>query len=287
MSDFSQSRTFKVAQYPIHAIETSGLLRRTEPFLTPELFKIRFLLGLPFYLLGQSAIELLKPENLKDRIMMAMNETEGQLGTTITREEFVDKLSFDANLYRSFIHLKPRHSPIISIESLAIVASNDEVIFQVPSVWIETSSISMGYINVVPLLAAFGATSTTGSPITALSQGAGIAMLAIWGQNGSSQHVPGYWQLSYSSGLSNREGQVPVIVNQLIGTNAAINILSQLAMFFFTTSQSQSQDGISQGSSTLGPRIFALRIEELIKNRDELISKIKGIFAKKYVIGEY
>ena len=28
-------------------------------------------------------------------------------------------------------------------------------------------------------------------------------------------------------------------------------------------------------------------IEELIKNRDELISKIKGIFAKKYVIGEY
>ena len=69
--------------------------------------------------------------------MMAMNETEGQLGTTITREEFVDKLSFDANLYRSFIHLKPRHSPIISIESLAIVASNDEVIFQVPSVWID------------------------------------------------------------------------------------------------------------------------------------------------------
>jgi hypothetical protein len=287
MADFTQSRTFKTAQYPVHCIESSGILRRTEPFLTPELFRVRYLLGLPFYLFGPSALELLKPENLKDRIMMAMNETEVQIGTTITREEFVDKMAFDWSLYKSFIHLKPRHSPIMSIESLAIVASNDEVIFQVPSVWIEMSSASMGFINVVPLLAAFGATSTTGSPISVTNQGAGIAFLAIWGAAGGNQHVPGYWQLTYSSGLSNREGQVPVIVNQLIGTNAAINILSQLAMFFFTTSQTQSQDGISQGSSTLGPRIFALRIEELTKNRDELISKIKNIFAKKYVIGEY
>lgn len=287
MADYTSSRTFKTAQYPVHAIETSGLLRRTEPFLTPELFKSRYLLGLPFYLLGPSSEELLRPENLKDRIMMAMNETEGQLGTTITREEFVDKMDFDWSLYKAFIHLKPRHTPIISIESLAIVASNDEVIFQVPSTWIECSSISMGYVHVVPLLAAFGSSSTTGSPITATNQGAGIAFLAVWGSSGGSQHIPGYWQLTYSAGLSNREGQVPTIVNQLIGTNAAINILSQLAMFFITTSQSQSQDGISQSSSTLGPRLFALRIEELTKNRDELISKIKGIFAKKYVIGEY
>ena len=109
----------------------------------------------------------------------------------------------------------------------------------------------------------------------------------MWGASGATQHVPGYWQLTYSSGLSNREGQVPTIVNQLIGTNAAINIISQLAQIWITTSQSQSQDGISQGSSTLGPRLYQLRIEELMKNRDELISKIKGIFAKKYVIGEY
>ncbi len=287
MADFTGSRTFKVAQYPVHAIQTSGILRRTEPFLTPELFKIRYLLGLPFYLLGPSAEELLKPANLKDRIMMAMNETEGQLGTTITREEFVDKLPFDWSLYKSFIHLKPRHSPIISLESLAIVASNDEVIFEVPSVWCDMANASIGQINVIPLLAAFGATNASGTPITATSQGAGIAFLAIWGASGATTQVPSYWQMTYSAGLSNREGQVPVIVNQLIGTNAAINILSQLAMFFITTSQSQSQDGISQSSSTLGPRIFALRIEELIKNRDELISKIKGIFAKKYVIGEY
>ena len=176
MADFTQSRTFKTAQYPVHAIETSGLLRRTEPFLTPELFESRYLLGIPNFIYNK---HVFTPEVLKDRIMMAMNETEGQLGTTITREEFVDKMDFDWSSYiKAFIHLKPRHTPIISIESLAIVASNDEIIFQVPSVWIECSSLSMGYVHVVPLLAAFGASSTTGSPITVTNQGAGIAFLA-------------------------------------------------------------------------------------------------------------
>jgi hypothetical protein len=285
VADYTQSRTFKTAQYPVHCIQSSGLLRRVEPFLTPELFFERYLRGIPFqFLLPEQ-----RPtsEQIKDKIMMAMNETEAQIGTTITREEFVDKLAYDYNLYKAFIHLKPRHSPIISIESLAIVASNDEVIFQIPSQWIETSSLSMGYVHVVPLLAAFGATSVTGSPVTVTGQGAGIAALMIWGSAGNSQQVPGYWQLTYSVGLSNIEGSVPVIVNQLIGVNAAINIISQLATLFLYTSQSQSQDSISQSSSFLGPRLFQLRIEELMRNRDELVKKIKGIFARSYVIGEY
>jgi hypothetical protein len=285
MSDYSQSRTFKTAGYPVHAISTSGLLRRVEPFLTPELFFERYLRGIPFqFLLPEQ-----KPtsEQIKDRIMLAMNEVEALIGTTITREEFVDKLPFDWSLYKSFIHLKPRHSPIISLESLAIVASNDEVIFQVPSVWVDMANASIGQLNVIPLLASFGATSATGTPITATGQGAGIAFLAIWGAAGATNQVPSYWQVTYSAGLSNIEGSVPVIVSQLIGTVAAISLISQLATLFLYTSQSQSQDSISQSSSFLGPRLFQLRIEELMRNRDELVKKIKGIFARSYVIGEY
>ena len=284
MADYTQSRSFQTSTYPVHATQTSGLLRRIEPFLTPELFKSRFLLGIP---LSFPNGEHFTSEDLKDRIMMAMNETEAQLGTTITREEFKDKLPFDFQLYKSFMHFKPRHSPIISLESVAIVASNDENIFTVPSMWVDMANASIGQINVIPLLAAFGATNASGTPITATSQGAGVAFLAIWGASGATTQVPAYWEIVYSAGLSNKEGQVPVIVNQLIGTNAAINILSQIAVLFYATSQSQSQDGISQSSSSLGPRRFALRIEELIRNRDELIKKIKGIFARSYVIGEY
>ena len=284
MADFSASRTFQTAGYPVHCQQASGLLRRIEPFLTPELFVSRYLLGVPLkFTNGQS----FTTDILKDRLMMAMNESEVQLGTTITREEFKEKLPFDWSLYKSFIHLKPRHSPIISMESLSIVASNDEVIFVVPAMWVDMANASIGQLNVIPLLAAFGATSVTGSPVTALNQGAGVAFLAIWGAAGNAGIVPAYWQLNYSSGLSNREGHVPTIVNQLIGTNAAINILSEIAQSFVTTSQTLSQDGISQSSSGLGPRTYALRIEELTKNRDELVKKIKAIFARSYVIGEY
>jgi len=283
MADYSNSRTFQTSTYPVHATQTSGLLKRIEPFLTPELFRSRYLKGIP-----QLFPEIqFTDEEIKDRIMMAMNETEAQLNTTITREEFRDKLPFDWSLYKSFIHLKPRHSPIISLEDLSIVASNDEVIFTVPSMWVDCANFSIGQINVIPLLAAFGATNASGTPITATSQGAGVAFLAIWGASGATTQVPSYWSVSYSSGLSNKEGQVPVIVNQLIGTNAAINIISQIAQAFLYTSQALSQDGISQSSSLLGPRSFQLRLEELTKNRDELVAKIKGIFAKKYVIGEY
>jgi len=284
MSNFLASRTFQTSVYPVHAQETSGLLRRVEPFLTPELFKNRFLLGIPLTLPNGDTFT---PDILKDRIMMAMNETEAQIGVTLTREEFKEKLPFDWSLYKSFIHLKPRHSPIISLESLSIVASNDETIFVVPSMWVDMANASIGQINVIPLLAAFGATSVTGSPITVTNQGAGVAFLAIWGSAGNAGQVPAYWQLNYSSGISNREGHLPVIVNQLVGTNAAINLISQIAQFYTATSQSLSQDGVSQSSSTLGPRRFALRIEELKESRNELIAKIKGIFAKKYVIGEY
>jgi hypothetical protein len=270
--------------YPVHASQTSGLLARVEPFLTPELFRSRYLKGIPLVFPNGDRFT---DDELKDRIMMAMNETEAQLNTTITREEFKEQLVFDYSLYKAFIHLKPRHGPIISVEDLSIVASNDEVIFTVPSMWITTANFSIGQVNVVPLLAAFGATSASGTQITATNQGAGIAFLAIWGAQGNCGQVPAYWQLTYSSGLSNREGQVPIIVNQLIGTNAAINLLSQIAVLYFATSQSQTQDGISQSSSSLGPRRFALRIEELTRNRDELIQRIKGIFARRYVIGEY
>jgi hypothetical protein len=284
MADYSQSRAYQTSQYPVHSVQSSGLLKRVEAFLTPELFKTRFLLGVPLVLANGDRVT---DDVIKDRLMMAMNESEGQIGTSIIREEAKDKLPFDWQLYKSFIHLKTRHSPIISLEYVSIIAANDEVIFQVPSMWIDLSNASIGQLNCIPLLAAFGATNSSGTPITALNQGAGVAFLSIWGASGATTQVPAYWEVGYSYGLSNREGYVPVIVNQLIGNNCAINLLSEIAQSYISTSQSLSQDSISQSASSLGPRTYVQRIEDLKRNRDELISKIKGIFAKKYVIAEF
>lgn len=276
MADFLQTKNFQTSIYPVHAAETSGLLKRIEPILTPEQLVSRFLKGIPLQLPNG---DFFTNAELKDRIYLACNEAELLLKTTITREAFVEKLPFDYSLYRAYIHLKAEHGPIISLEHLAIVSADFNNIFEIPPTWIESANFSKNIINVIPLLASYGVNTVSGAV-----GNAGIAFLTIMdGLN----WVPSYWQINYTAGLSNREGSVPASVNELIGCIAAIAILSEIAPLFLWTSQSQSQDGVSQASSGPGPRIYMLRIEELEKKKDNLVKKLTAIFSRKWFIDNY
>lgn len=274
MADLSITKSFGTNVYPVHTESTSGLLKRCEPFLTPELLKSRFLKGISLKFRNGDSFS---DTELKDRINLAMNESELLLGCTITREAFKQKLPYDNNLYKAFVHMYSEHKPIISLEHLAIVSSDGHNIFELPPAWIESSNFSKGLINVVPLLAAFGGAQSGGSVV-----GGGIAFLSILGQM---SFVPSYWQIQYTSGLTNTEGQVPVVVNELIGCVAAIALLSEIAATYLINSQSQSQDGISQSSTFAGNRQFITRIEDLTTKRDEIYKKLKGIFSNKYIMG--
>lgn len=275
MSNFDQTKKFGTAIYPVHAASTSGLLRRCEPLLTPEQLVSRFLKGISLKFRNGDQFTA---DDLKDRIYLSMNEAELLLGTTITREAFQEKVSFDYSLYRAFVHINSEHRPIVSIEHLAIVSSDGHNIFELPPAWIETANFAKGLINVVPLLAAFGGAQAGGGSAV----GAGIAFLSILSQMG---WVPAYWQINYTAGVSNKEGNVPAPVNELIGCIAAIAILSEIAPLHIWNSQSQTQDGISQSSSGPGPRIYQLRIEELTAKRDELVKKLKAIFSTRLFVG--
>lgn len=271
--DFSQSKSPQTAAYPVHSRETSNLLKRCEPFLTPELLISRFLKGIPLKFRNGDKFT---PDELKDRINLAMNSAELLLGRTIIREAFQDKLQFEYALYKSYIHLKSEHGPILSLEHLAIVSADNNNIFEIPPTWIETTNFAKNQINVIPLLAAYGVNQVSGAV-----GNAGIAFLTVLdGLN----WVPAYWQINYTAGVSNKEGNVPIPVNELIGCVAAIDVLSEIGATNIYNSQSQSQDGISQASSGPGPNIYARRIEDLVFKRDELIKKLKGIFSSKYFV---
>jgi hypothetical protein len=273
MSDFSRTKNYQTAIYPVHAVQTSGLLRRVEPLLSPEQLKSRFLKGIPLTFPNGDTFS---DDELKDRIYLAMNEAEILMGRTITREKFKHKVPFDYPLYRAYIHITTEHGPIVSLESLAIISADFNSIFEIPPTWIETANFSKNLINVVPLLAAYGVNTVSGAV-----GNAGIAFLTVIdGLN----WVPAYWEVSYTAGLSNREGEVPTIVNELVGCVAAIALLSEIAPANIYNSQTLSQDGISQSSSGLGPRIYELRIAELQAKRDELIRKIKSIFSSRYFV---
>ncbi|HXN74926.1 MAG TPA: hypothetical protein VN855_00355 [Candidatus Acidoferrum sp.] len=275
-ANFNYTKSFGTAMYPVHALKTSGLLQRAEPFLTPEQLLSRFLKGIPLVFPNGDRFSM---DDLKDRIYLAQNTAELELKTTITRELRQDKLAFKQEDYKAYIHLNAEQKPVCTIHQLAIVSADKNNIFEIPPEWIETSNFSKGIINVIPLLAAYGVNSVQGAV-----GNAGIAFLTVIdGLN----WVPAYWQIKYTSGLSNTEGLVPTLVNELVGTIAAIDILSEIAATFIHNSQSQTQDGISQSSSGPGPRIYIIRIEDLMRKREMLEKKLKGIFSNKFYVGNF
>jgi hypothetical protein len=276
MSRLNGIKQYGTAIYPVHAAATSGLLQRSEPIITPEQLVSRFLKGIPLTFPNGDKFT---DADIKDRIYLATNESELLLGAQIFPEIFKEKLPFDYALYKSYINVTMTHRPVQSMEYIAIVSADGNNIFEIPPTWVETSNFSKGILNVIPLLAAYGINQVSGAV-----GNAGIAFLTVMdGLN----WVPAYWEVGYVAGLSNTEGQVPTPVNELIGCVAAIAMLSEIGPNFIYTSQSQSQDGISQSSSSLGPRIYQLRIAELTEKRDELVRKLKSIFATRYYVGNF
>lgn len=281
MADFTQSKSYGTAIYPVHAQETSGLMKRCEPFLTPEKLVSRYLKGIPLKFPNGDTFT---DDEFKDQIMLAMNEAELLLGTTINREAFKQKIGFDANLYKAFVHLRAERGPIISLEQLAIVSSDGVNLFEIPPTWIESANFSKHVINVIPLLAGYGLNQVTGTSVSGNGGAGGIAFLSVLGGIG---WVPAYWEIKYTAGLSNKEGQVPVPVNELIGAIAAINVLGIIGPSNIHNSQSLSQDGISQSSSGLGPRLYERRMDELVEKREMVVKKLKAIFSTRYFVGEF
>ena len=274
--NFAFSKNNGTAMYPVHALATSGLFKRCEPILNPTQLKSRFLKGIPLFF---SNGEAFSDDELKDRIYLAANTVELDLKTTLTREQRQDKLPFKSEDYKAYIHLTAPQGPVISIEQLAIVSADRNNIFQIPPTWIETSNFEKRIINVIPLLAAYGVNSVQGAV-----GNAGIAFLAtISGLD----WVPAYWQIQYTAGISSIEGQIPTPVNELIGCVAAIDVLSEIAATFIYTSQSQSQDGISQSSSGPGPLIYKQRIEDLRIKREKLENQLRTIFSNRFISGSF
>ena len=274
-------KAFPTAQYPVHARDTSGTLKRVEPILTPEQLRSRFLKGL--YLTFPNG-ETYSDVDLKDQINMAINDCELLLKTPISPVQFQEKLDFDQSKYKAFISLKTSNAPIICLEELAIVATNGQPLFVIPAPWIEAANFNRSEINVIPLLASFGTNSVAGSPIVGSAPGNGVAFFALWNAYGLVSNAPAYWQVVYKAGLSGTDGTVPVSVNELIGVVTTINLLSSLALMYLHTSVSLSQDGISQSSSGPGPRIYQLRIEQLTLRKDALVTKLTALFGRRFFL---
>jgi hypothetical protein len=260
--------------FPRRADGVTDLLSRVEPVMTPELFRKRFMLGLPKVLSNGDEIT---DDILKDKIVRATNRAEIELGVHIDPVEMTDRLPFDRNLFRSFVHLRTTKRPIQSVKQVAIFSSNQEALFELPTDWVDMGQAINGQLNVIPFLAAY----SRGAGTVTTATNSGIAFLATLE---AQKWLASYWNITYTTGLCNKAGEIPVIVNDLIGTLAAIEILSLLGPTDPYTSASLGQDGISQSHSSAGIQRFQNRLGELVAERDRLISKLKGLWKTKIFV---
>lgn len=272
MADYSKSKNFGTKMYPVQAFATSDLMARTEELLTPDLLISR-------YLKSQEKEIRAKYSNdeLKDQINLAMNEFEVMTGLRITAVQDQERIPFDRDLYRSFVYMKTKHGPIMSIESINIMSSNGENIYHLPPDWIEVGLAHQRQLNLIPILSIFGAAGLQDG------QASNAGLIFLQAIN-NFQWLPAFFTIKYTYGLSNTEGQVPIPVNAIVGMIAAIELLSDLQSANKYNSTSISQDGISQSASSAGPKIYAQRIEDLEKKRDVAINKLKAIFSNKYFL---
>jgi len=256
--------------YPVLANKTSNLLTRIEPMLTPKKLVSRYLKGLD--------LSEYSNDDLKDKIHLAMNKAELLLDTTLTPVRRKEKHPFDVNLYKKFIHIMTNFGPVLQVDKLSIQSSNNINIFEIPPDWIEAARFFQKQVNVIPLTVVGATGISSGQPTGA----AGLAFIAA--MNGGIDWVPSYWEVEYTTGVCTKEGHMPVVVNELIGVIAAIEILGNLGPLNQNTSVSVSHDGISQSSSNPGPAVFQTRIGELMGEKEELVKNIRRVLYNKYFV---
>jgi hypothetical protein len=273
MADYTNSKIGpKVA--PENALETEH--NRLEPILSPEELRNRHIFGIPLVSQMQDPFSgrplVMTDEMIKDIIEGAVNQAETELDIDIWPVKRRVKHPFDRNTYESFGYFQLEHRPITSLDKLSVTPANQQDVYIVPLEWVETSYLVRGQLNIIPMTAAF----IQGGYVPAGSTG-GSFFLAVLGNR---YWVPAYWQIEYTSGYV--DSMVPRVVNDFIGTIAALEILSMLAVTY-ARSQSHSLgiDGMSQSVSTPGPAIFQIRISELEEKKKRLMGKLKAMMGRK------
>jgi hypothetical protein len=266
-----KGKSYPTKMYPQSASSVSDLFERMEPLITPSLVKSRYLHGVD--------ISDYSEEEIKQEIWLACQEVELLLNMPLFPIEITEGKPYEYNHYSNYWHFKTERRPVQSIIAVEIVSADGQVVWKAPQEWISTALIkTKSQINFIPLLS----TIAGGSQInTGDTTGNSIFLQAM----GHARWIPSFWRLKYIAGLGDCEGNMPVLINDLIGLSASTEILSAKQNQFIHGSQSLGQDGISQSSSLKnGGNVYQARIDMLTQRRQMIIERVKMVFNNKYFI---
>jgi hypothetical protein len=265
--------------FPRDAVDTDGF-QRYEPLLTPTLVRQRYLLGLPTQSFFINPItkkrDVITDPMLEDFIKQAVNEAEMILKIDIFPVQRRGGQPYDRNHFVQFGYFRMPHKPIASVDKLSIELTNNATSYDINTDWIDNRNFNRGLIYSIPF--GFGASSTDSAFVVPGGEAVGAMFAAMMTGN---YWMPAYFTILYTTGFPN--GQLPYIINDLIGTIVACHVLGLIFAWFFQSSYSLSLDGMSQ-SQSLNPQILQNRLDGLLTRKEELAKQIRGLFGRQIMV---
>ena len=240
---------------------------RHGPIISVDDLKDEYLFGVPMRapLTGQE----ISDETLKKFIRKGIAEAEQSIRIPISPVKVVDeKFDYERADDIHFSTRKLMRFPVIQVDALKALwpGRNDGQEINFPTQWVELTP-ETGMIRVIPKT---GSTVESGANFIFSSGYSGVAFMGM-------KSWPGMWRISYTAGFPH--DQVPDAVNDLIGTIAALKLLSQLGPAIFPmNSYSSGIDSMSQSSGNAGPQWLAGRIKELTDERDRMVTQLKQYY---------
>ena len=240
---------------------------RLEPLITVEQLKDTYLFGLPL----QSVLtrQKLKDSAIQSFITKAVSRVEHEAKIQISPVKFVDRHDYNLFDYQKWMFLQLNFWPVLQVESVKAVYPFTSSAIEFPSDWISIYNES-GIIQLVPKNGSFSQFLIT--------RDASLLPLILGGR----MQWPQLFEVTYVAGFE--LDKMPAIINELVGTYAAIEVLRLLNRVLFLGSHSLGIDGVSQSVSLPSPGWLAGEIQSMEAKAKELLDKLKRFYQKNISI---
>jgi hypothetical protein len=241
-------------QFPPNSVSSAGF-SRGEPMITPEQLKARYFFGVD---LTDQKGNPVPPEVFQHQINAAVSYVEHKLDIIIMPTKIVDNHDFRAIDYQEFNFIQLKKRPIIEVTALKAQFPNKIELIDYPPEWFVLEK-EAAQLQLAPVSGSFN-----GLAITA---GGSIMPLLF----GTKQSWPHMFEVSYTAGFCN--DQVPIILNEMIGLQAAISMFQILRDTIHgpVAGENTSLDGAATGRNNYATGPFGPRIDSYQKKLDEYL----------------
>lgn len=257
---------------PFNAASLAGI-SRTESILTVKELKERYLIGLlsdDGKLFDYKGREI--PEaTLQHNIVTAISYLETKLDLIILKTKFVEDYDYRAVDYTQFNFIQLKKRPLIDVDEIKARFPNNKDLVVYPKEWYVIEK-EASQVQLSPVEGSFSGLIVT--------QGGSYVPL-IYGVRDQWPHL---FHITYHAGFC--DDQIPIIINEMIGMQAAIRIFEILGDVLFGPgigSESVSIDGASVSKALTNTQKYALFSGRITSYKEQMKDYIDSV--RKYYSG--